>query len=158
MNRLPRLTDHAELPEFRVETSDRITVADTDLSGIIYFDRYYRRAEIGFLELARKAGAGIREMFDERFVTPAVSSRCDYFNSVRVDDLVRQITFISHTGTSSQTSEHHFLKEDGSQAATVQIVRAVIDAETRRKASIEQVLNETPDSNLAKLLGAGIRS
>ncbi len=158
MNRLQKLAEIKELPGFRVEVTDRISVGDTDLSGIIYFDRYYPRAEVGFIEFARQAGASIREMFDERFVTPTVSSRCDYFSSVTVDDLLRQVTFIAHSGNSSQTSAHHFLKEDGTQAATVQIVRAVVDAETRRKASIRQVLEETPDSNLAKVLRAGLLS
>ena len=54
----------------------------------------------------------------------AVSTRCDYFAEVNVDDNLRQVSFISHTGQSSTTSEHHFLNEDGVQVATVQIVRA----------------------------------
>lgn len=155
MKKLPRLAD-LDLPGFHAELSDRILVADTDLSGVIYFDRYYRRAEAGYLALVRAAGVSPRELFAERFVTPAVSSRCDYFRPVTVDDLVRQVAFISHSGGSAQTSQHHFLNEDGEQVATVEIVRVVIDAGTREKVAIERVLEEAPDSGLARVLRAGM--
>lgn len=155
MEKLPRLSG-VRLPAFHAELSDRILVADTDLSGVIYFDRYYRRAEAGYQALVRAAGASLRELFAERFVTPAVSSRCDYFHPVTVDELVRQVAFISHTGGSAQASQHHFLNEAGEQLATVEIVRVVIDAESRQKVPIERVLSEASDSHLAKVLRAGI--
>lgn len=140
------------LPAFHVELWDRILVADTDLSGFIYYDRYYRRAEAGYLELVRAAGASIAELFGERFVTPAVSSRCDYFQPVRVDDRIRQVAFFSESGTSAQTSQHHFLNESAEQVATVEVVRVVIEAETRRKVTIEEVIAAAPESSLARLL------
>lgn len=155
MQKLPRLSD-VELPTFHVELSDRILVADTDLSGRIYFDKYYRRAEAGYLELIRAAGASVREIFAEPFVTPAVSSRCDYFRPIMVDDMVRQVAFVSHTGASSQTSQHHFLNEAGEQVATVEIVRVVIEAATGEKTAIQRVLTEVPDSHLARILRAGV--
>ena len=144
----------APLPKLVVEVWDRIQVADTDLSGMIYFDRYYRRAEAGYGELVRASGASFRDMMSERFVTPAVSSRCDYFCPVTLDDRVRQIAFLSHIGTSSQSSDHHFLLETGVQVATVRVTRAVMDAETRRSVPIETVLRDAPDSHLARFLGA----
>jgi YbgC/YbaW family acyl-CoA thioester hydrolase len=153
LERLPRLCEILT-PEFSVELWDRIQVADTDLSGVIYFDRYYRRAEAGYAELVRASGASFREMMTERFVTPAVSSRCDYFQPATLDDRIRQVATVSRIGTSSQSSDHHFLLEDGIQLATVRITRAIVNAETRETASVETVLRETPDSHLARFLRA----
>jgi acyl-CoA thioesterase FadM len=154
LDRLPRLADVVGLPALTAELWDRIQVADTDLSGIIYFDRYYRRAEAGFAELIRTSGASFRDMIAERFVTPAVSSRCDYFHPVTVDDRIRQVVFVSHLGRSSHTSDHHFLLEDGTQAATVRITRATIDAQTRTTVPIAAVFREAPNSHLARFLRA----
>ena len=154
MNRLPRLSEVKSLPEFRVEIWDRIQVADTDLSGVIYFDRYYRRAEAGYAELVRASGASFKEMMGERFVTPAVSSRCDYFHAVTLDDRVRQLAFLSHAGSTSTASDHHFLLEDGTQAATVRITRATIDVETRESVTLERVLQDAPESHFARFLRA----
>jgi acyl-CoA thioesterase FadM len=154
LQRLPRLADAAPLPKLVAEVWDRIRVADTDLSGIIYFDRYYHRAEAGYAELVRASGASFRGMMTERFVTPAVSSRCDYFHPVTLDDRIRQVAFLSHIGTSSQSSDHHFLLEDGMQVATVRITRAIIDVGTRASVPIETVLREASDSHLARFLRA----
>lgn len=89
-----------------------------------------------------------------RFTTPAASSRCDYFRPVTVDDVIRQVAFVSHTGTSSQSSDHHFLLEDGTQVAAVRITRVVVDGETGKPAPIQRVLDEAPDSDLAQFLRA----
>jgi acyl-CoA thioesterase FadM len=154
LERLPKLSGVAPLPKLVAEVWDRIQVADTDLSGMIYFDRYYRRAEAGYAELVRASGASFREMMSERYVTPAVSSRCDYFHPVALDDRIRQVAFLANIGTSSQSSDHHFLLENGVQVATVRITRAIMDAETRLPVPIETVLRETPESHLACFLRA----
>lgn len=154
-DRLRKLADVLELPTFLAETFDRVLVADTDLSGRIYFDRFYHRAEAGYGHLVRRLGGSVREQLSERFTTPAVSSRCDHFAAVEVDDVLRQVTFISQTGTSSTTSEHHFLNDAGEQVATVVLVRAILDAHTGHGATIARVLAEAPDSILAKILRAG---
>lgn len=153
LRKLPRL-DNIVLPLFQVELWERILVADTDLSGMVYYDRYYRRAEAGYLELVRAAGASVRELFEERFVTPAASSRCDYFAPVRVDDNIRQVAFFTQSGVSSQTTQHHFLNEEGVQVASVEVVRVVVDVETQQKVSLARVLEETPKSNLARVIRA----
>ena len=151
-DRLPRLSQVDRLPALVAEVSDRIQVADTDLSGMIYFDRYYRRAEAGYSELMRAVGVSFREMMSERFVTPAVSSRCDYVAPVRLDDLIRQVAFVSHIGNRSFTSDHHFLREDGEQAAVVRITRAIIDRASWKTVAIGEVIERAPGSNLARFL------
>lgn len=154
MDRLRKLADVRQLPSLVAESWDRVLVADTDLSGRIYFDRYYHRAEAGYGDLVRATGSSVREHLAERFTTPAVSTRCDYFAAVMVDERLRQVSFISHTGQSSTVSEHHFLNEDGVQVATVQLVRAICDTKTGGKATIAQVLAEAPESILARVLRA----
>lgn len=158
MERLPRLADAGPLPELTAEAWDRLLVADTDLSGIIYYDRYYRYAERGYAEIVRASGADFAGLFESRFATPAVSSRCDYFRPITVDQRFRQVVYVSRTGPSSHATDHHFLLEDGTQTATVRITRATIDASTGEKATIAAVLAEEPESHLARFLRAAMGS
>ena len=84
--------------EFQV----RVTYADTDKAGIIYYANYLKYLEQGRTELLRSLGVRYRDLEVQRkLFLPAVSSSCDYLAPSRYDDLLTIRTWISELGRAS---------------------------------------------------------
>ncbi|MFH1726773.1 MAG: thioesterase family protein, partial [Elusimicrobiota bacterium] len=80
----------------------RVTYADTDRLGIIYYANYLKYFELGRTELLRMLGIRYRDLeTDRKIFLPAVESRCEYIAPCRYDDLVRVQTWISWMGPAS---------------------------------------------------------
>ncbi|MBI4061126.1 MAG: YbgC/FadM family acyl-CoA thioesterase [Elusimicrobia bacterium] len=102
----PRPASKAEAPirrkakfhEFQV----RVTYADTDKAGIIYYANYLKYLEQGRTELLRALGVRYRDLEASRkLFLPAVSARCEYLAPSRYDDLLTIRTWISELGRAS---------------------------------------------------------
>ncbi len=84
--------------EFRV----RVTYADTDKAGIIYYANYLKYLEQGRTELLRSLGVRYRDLeISRKLFIPAVEARCEYFSPSRYDDLLTIRTWISELGRAS---------------------------------------------------------
>jgi acyl-CoA thioester hydrolase len=77
----------------------RISYADTDRMGVVYYANYYMLFERGRTELFRQMGFRYRDM-EEKFklFLPAMESRCEYLAPAYYDDLIRIRTFVSDLG------------------------------------------------------------
>ena len=88
----------AKFHEFQV----RVTYADTDKAGIIYYANYYRYLEMGRTELLRSLGVRYRDLeVVRKLFLPAVESGCRYLAPSRYDDLLTIRTWISELGRAS---------------------------------------------------------
>lgn len=88
----------AKFHEFQV----RVTYADTDKAGIIYYANYLKYLEQGRTELLRSLGVRYRDLEVQRkLFLPAVSSNCEYLAPSRYDDLLTIRTWISELGRAS---------------------------------------------------------
>lgn len=80
----------------------RVTYADTDRLGIIYYANYFKYFELGRTELLRSLGLRYRDMEMERKVfLPVVETRCVYLGPSRYDDLLLVRTWLSWMGPAS---------------------------------------------------------
>jgi len=84
--------------EFQV----RVTYADTDKAGIIYYANYLKYLEQGRTELLRSLGVRYRDLEVQRkLFLPAVSANCEYLAPSRYDDQLTIRTWISELGRAS---------------------------------------------------------
>jgi acyl-CoA thioester hydrolase len=84
--------------EFQV----RVTYADTDKAGIIYYANYLKYLEQGRTELLRSLGVRYRDLEVQRkLFLPAVSANCEYLAPSRYDDLLTIRTWIAELGRAS---------------------------------------------------------
>lgn len=80
----------------------RVTYADTDKAGIIYYANYYRYLEQGRTELLRSLGVRYRDLeVVRKLFLPAVESGCKYLAPSRYDDLLTVRTWIAELGRAS---------------------------------------------------------
>lgn len=88
-------------PKFH-EFQVRVTYADTDKAGIIYYANYLKYLEQGRTELMRALGVRYRDLEVQRkLFLPAVEARCEYLAPSRYDDLLTIRTWISELGRAS---------------------------------------------------------
>ncbi|MEQ1920856.1 MAG: YbgC/FadM family acyl-CoA thioesterase, partial [Elusimicrobiota bacterium] len=91
----------AKRPKFH-EFQVRVTYADTDKAGIIYYANYLKYLEQGRTELLRSLGVRYRDLEVQRkLFLPAVEARCEYLAPSRYDDLLTIRTWISELGRAS---------------------------------------------------------
>jgi acyl-CoA thioester hydrolase len=106
----------AEAPKF-FEFQVRVTYADTDKMGIIYYSNYFKYFEEGRTELMRSLGVRYRDLELERKIyLPAVEANCRYLAPSRYDDLLVVRTWISHMGIASIRFENEIYdREQGAR-------------------------------------------
>jgi acyl-CoA thioester hydrolase len=98
-----------KLHEFGV----RVTYADTDKLGIIYYANYFKYFEQGRTELLRSLGVRYRDLeIQRKLFLPAVEARCRYLAPSRYDDLLIVRTWISSMGMASVSFENEVLDQD----------------------------------------------
>ena len=91
----------AKIPKFH-EFEVRVTYADTDKMGIIYYANYFKYFELGRTELMRSLGVRYRDLEVQRkLFLPAVETGCRYLAPSRYDDLLAVRTWISEIGRAS---------------------------------------------------------
>lgn len=107
--------DDRRYHEFQV----RVSYADTDKMGIIYYANYLKYFEQGRTELLRSLGVSYRDLEVQRkLFLPAVEARCRYLAPSRYDDLLTVRTWIAELGRASVAFECDVL-DRGSGAKVV---------------------------------------
>ena len=99
----------ARFSEFDV----RVTYADTDKLGIIYYANYLKYFEQGRTELMRGLGVRYRDLEVQRkLFLPAVEARVEYKAPSRYDDLLTIRTWIAEMGKASISFECDIVDKD----------------------------------------------
>lgn len=105
----PAARSAARHSEFQV----RVTYADTDKMGIIYYANYLKYFEQGRTELLRSLGVRYRDLEVQRKIfLPAVEARCRYLAPSRYDDLLTVRTWIAEMGRASISFECDVVDKD----------------------------------------------
>jgi acyl-CoA thioester hydrolase len=107
----------------------RVTYADTDKAGIIYYANYYRYLEQGRTELMRSLGVRYRDLeIQRKLFLPAVESGCKYLAPSRYDDMLVVRTWLSELGRASVTFSAEIVDKDlGKVVAEVFSRHAVVN-------------------------------
>ncbi|MBI5622746.1 MAG: YbgC/FadM family acyl-CoA thioesterase [Elusimicrobia bacterium] len=107
------------------EFNVRVTYADTDKMGVIYYANYLRYFEQGRVELLRSLGVRYRDLEVQRkLFIPVVETGCRYLAASRYDDLLAVRTCITDMGKASITFKYLIFDEEGGR-------RKVADGFTR---------------------------
>jgi acyl-CoA thioester hydrolase len=121
---------NSALQSFCHRTETRVTYADTDAMGVVYYAHYLRWFEMGRSELMRSLGVSYREMEREEIFLPVAELFCKYLVSARYDDVVTIETFIDFLKRASIQFRYRLLrKTDGAILVTGRTLHAFVDRE-----------------------------
>lgn len=99
-------------PRFH-EFEVRVTYADTDKMGIIYYANYFKYFELGRTELMRSLGVRYKDLeIKRKLFLPCVEANCRYLAPSRYDDLLIVRTWLSCLGRASVRFENEIRDKD----------------------------------------------
>jgi acyl-CoA thioester hydrolase len=108
----PRQAPRHKSPKFH-EFQVRVTYADTDKLGIIYYSNYFKYFEEGRTELMRSLGVRYRDLeLQRKIYLPAVETGCRYLSPSRYDDLLVVRTWLSSMGIASVRFENEIYDQE----------------------------------------------
>jgi acyl-CoA thioester hydrolase len=120
MNRVPH----------RIET--RVTYAETDAMGIVYYSHYLRWFEMGRTELMRSLGITYKEMESQGTYLPVSEVFCRYLVSAKYDDVLIIETSVDFLKRASIQFAYRILrKADAVHLVTGTTLHAFVDREGR---------------------------
>ncbi len=117
---------------FTHKTETRVTYADTDAMGVVYYAHYMRWFEIGRTEFMRSLGIAYKEMESEGIYLPVSEVFCRYLVSAKYDDVLTietSVDFLKHA--SIQFSYRILRKSDEVELVTGQTLHAFVNREGR---------------------------
>jgi len=128
----------------------RVTYADTDRMGVVYYANYLALFERGRTEFMRSIGLRYRDLEEhQQIYMPAMQSHVDYFAPARYDDMIKVRTFLSELGRAHLTFGSEIYDEGGKLVAKGIVKLAVVNARwkpTRLPPDLRALL----EKNLAK--------
>ena len=114
----------------RIET--RVTYADTDAMGIVYYSHYLRWFEMGRTELMRSLGIAYKEMESQGTYLPVSEVFCRYLVSAKYDDVLIIETSVDFLKRASIQFAYRILrKADAVQIVSGTTLHAFVDREGR---------------------------
>jgi len=113
-------------------TETRVTYAETDAMGIVYYANYLRWFEVGRTELMRSLGIAYKEIEEQGTFLPVSEVFCKYHASATYDDVLIIETSIDFLKRASLQFAYRILrKADGTELVTGSTLHAFVDQEGR---------------------------
>ena len=110
----------------------RVTYAETDAMGIVYYANYLRWFEMGRTEFIRNLGFPYRKLEEEGIYLPVSEVFCKYLVSARYDDVLMIETAVDLLRRASIQFTYRILrKEDGTELVTGKTLHAFLGREGR---------------------------
>ncbi|MDR3124940.1 MAG: acyl-CoA thioesterase [Endomicrobium sp.] len=81
----------------------RISYADTDQMGMVYYANYLRYFERGRTELLREIGINYKGLEEKGFYLPVLTAECKYVSPAKYDDVIIVETRIHEVTAASIT-------------------------------------------------------
>jgi len=111
-------------------TQIRVTYAETDAMGIVYYANYLRWLEVGRTELMRSLGIAYKEMEARGAFLPVSEVYCKYHASARYDDILIIETTVDFLKRASIQFSYRILRQsDGTLLITGSTLHAFVDRE-----------------------------
>ncbi|MHB8173076.1 MAG: acyl-CoA thioesterase [Nitrospirota bacterium] len=104
----------------------RVTYAETDKMGFVYYGNYLTYFEIGRTELIRSFGRPYSDLENEGFCLPVIETSCKYLKPARYDDLLTIRTEISEFKGVRMGFKYEILR-DGEKLAEGTTLHAFVD-------------------------------
>ena len=118
------------MPPLTHRTETRVTYAETDAMGIVYYANYLRWFEVGRTEFMRGLGMAYKEMEEQGWFLPVSEVFCKYHASARYDEILVIETSVEFLKRASiQFSYRIARKADGAKLVTGSTLHAFVDQE-----------------------------
>ena len=104
-------------------TKYRVTYADTDQMGVVYYGNYGRLYEIGRTEMIREMGLPYAELEKEGIMMPVYSVEAKYKNVLKYDELITIETTVNELPTARIEFFYRIFNEAGE---LVHVAKAVL--------------------------------
>ena len=114
------------------KTQYRVTYADTDQMGVVYYGNYGRLYEIGRTEMIRKLGLPYSELEKEGIMMPVYSVESKYRNVLRYDELITIETVVKDLPTARIEFHYRIFNEAGELAHEAKAILVFQDIKTGR--------------------------
>jgi 1,4-dihydroxy-2-naphthoyl-CoA hydrolase len=115
---------------------NKVRMHDTDVAGVIYFQKQFRFAHDALEDFAESEGFQFSEVFrDNEYVFVVVHAEADYLMPLRLGDQLEIHLGVEHIGNSS-FAMRYFIYKEGVLAGRVQTVHVTLDGKTRTKITI----------------------
>ena len=114
------------------KTQYRVTYADTDQMGVVYYGNYGRLLEIGRTEMIRELGLPYMELEKSGMVMPVYSVESRYKNVLKYDELVTIETTLKDLPTARIEFFYRIFNEEGILAHEAKVVLVFLDTKTNR--------------------------
>jgi acyl-CoA thioester hydrolase len=124
----------------------RISYADTDRMGVVYYANYLALFERGRTEFLRSMGLRYRDLEEkQRIFMPAMEAHVEYIAPARYDDMIKVRTFLSALGHAHLTFGSEIYNEGGKLIAKGWVKLAVVNLlwkPTRLPADLRSLLQK----------------
>ncbi|ADU97524.1 acyl-CoA thioesterase [Thermovibrio ammonificans] len=91
----------------------RVSMAEVDAYGVMYYSRFFELFERGRTELFRALGIEYRQILQQKqILMPVVEAACRYMAPVVYDDLITLETAITNIGTRGIRFDYRVLRDD----------------------------------------------
>lgn len=90
----------------------RVSYADTDKMGVVYYANYLVLFERGRTEMMRGLGLRYRDLEEKNIFLPVMDARVTYLAPAHYDDLLKIRTSISELGRASMTFDYELVNAD----------------------------------------------
>jgi len=112
------------------KTETRVTYADTDAMGIVYYANYLRWFEMGRTEFMRNLGIYYKQMEEHGTYLPVSEVSCKYLVPARYDDILIIETSVDFLKRASIQFAYRILrKKDEAELANGKTLHAFVDKE-----------------------------
>ncbi len=99
------------MTEFR--TRRRVEFADTDVSGLVHFSRFFVFMETAEHEFLRSLGTEVHTEHDGHSIGwPRVGASCEYLSPARFGDVLEILVRVGRKGEKSMTYDFEFTRGD----------------------------------------------
>ncbi len=110
----------------------RVSYADTDQMGVVYYSNYFIWFERGRTELLRETGLPYKDLEKQNLFLPVVEASCSYKASAQYDDIIIVKTRIKKIGKSSIIFTYEILRKlDGEFLASGETTHAFINRDRK---------------------------
>jgi len=124
------------------KTQYRVTYADTDQMGVIYYGNYGRVLEIGRTEMIREMGMAYMELEKSGIVMPVYSVESKYKNVIKYDELITIETTLKEIPVARIEFFYRIFNEQGILAHEAKVVLVFMDMKTNRPVRAPEKLLE----------------
>lgn len=90
----------------------RVSYADTDRMGVVYYANYLVLFERGRTELMRALGVRYRTLEEKNIFLPVMDVQVKYLAPAQYDDLINIRTWVGEVGRASVTFQYELINAD----------------------------------------------